>query len=74
MSNVTLSIDDVLLKKSRKYASKHNTSLYALIRRLLRMTVESDSDQWLNECFLLMDQADANSGGKKWKRSDLYDR
>lgn len=74
MGNVTISINDDLLKKSRKYATKRNTSLNALIRRLLRMTVESDSDQWLDECFSLMDQANANSGGKKWKRSDLYDR
>jgi ribonuclease D len=74
MANVTLSIDDDLLKKGRKYASKHNTSLNALIRRLLKMTVDSDSDQWLEECFSLMDQTSANSSGNKWKRSDLYER
>lgn len=74
MANVTISIDDDLLKKGRKYASKHNTSLNALIRRLLRITVESDSDHWLEECFSLMDQANANSDGKKWERSELYER
>jgi len=74
MANVTISIDDDLLKKGRKYASKHNTSLNALIRRLLRMTVESESDHWLEECFSLMDQANVSSGGKKWDRGDLYER
>ena len=74
MANVTLSIDDDLLKKGRKYASKHNTSLNALIRRLLKMTVESDSDHWLKEGFSLMDQTGANSDGKKWNRGDLYGR
>ena len=74
MANVTLSIDDDLLKKGRQYASKHNTSLNALIRRLLKMTVESDTDQWLEECFSLMDQTGANSNGNMWKRSDLYER
>ena len=74
MGNVTISINDDLLKKSRQYASNHNTSLNALIRRLLRMSVESGSEKWLDECFSLMDQAGANSWGKKWKRSDLYGR
>jgi hypothetical protein len=74
MANVTISIDDDLLNKCRKYASKHNTSLNALIRRLLRITVDSDSDHWLEECFSLMDQANANSDGKKWDRSELYER
>ena len=74
MANVTISNEDDLLKKGRKYASKHNTSLNALIRRLLKITVESESDHWLEECFSLMDQANANSDGKKWPRSDLYER
>jgi len=74
MANVTLSIDDDLLKKGRTYAAKHNTSLNALIRRLLKITVDSDSNQWLAECFSLMDQTKANSDGKKWLRSDLYER
>ncbi len=74
MANVTLSIDDDLLKKGRKYAARHNTSLNALIRRLLKITVESDSNHWLEECFTLMDQASGDSNGKNWKRGDLYDR
>lgn len=74
MANVTISIEDDLLKKGRKYAQKHNTSLNALIRRLLRKTVESGSDHWLEECFSLMDHAGINSDGKKWKREELYER
>jgi len=74
MANVTISIEDDLLKKGRKYAQKHNTSLNSLIRRLLRKTVESGSNHWLDECFSLMDQANVNSGGKKWDRDALYDR
>lgn len=73
MANVTIPIDDDLLNKIRKYASKHNTSLNALIRRLLRMAVESESEHWLEEWFSLMDQENISSVGKKWNRSDLYD-
>jgi len=74
MANVTMSIDDELLKKSRKYAARHNTSLNALIRQLLKNEVESGSKEWLDECISLMDQIDVTSDGKKWTRSDLYER
>lgn len=74
MANVTLSINDDLLKKSRLYAADHHLSLNALIRQLLRRTVESDSEQWLEECFHLMDQSEANSNGRKWNRDEVYEQ
>jgi len=73
MSNVTISIDDNLLKKSRKYAQSHGTSLNSLIRDFLKEKVENSSTNWLDECFNLMDRAKGNSEGKKWNREDLYD-
>ena len=73
MPNITISIDEELLKSGRKYAEKHRTSLNALIRKLLEDTVRLQSDEWLEECFNLMDRADANSKGKKWQREELYD-
>jgi hypothetical protein len=73
MSNITISINEKLLKSGRKYAEKHNTSLNALIRKQLEHTVGYDSTQWVEECFSLMDRANADSQGKRWKREDLYD-
>lgn len=73
MKNVTISLDDEILKAGREYARRHNTSLNALIRKLLAQTVLPDSQNWLEECFALMDQANANSRGQKWNREDLYD-
>ena len=73
MPNITISLDEELLKSGRKYAEKHQTSLNALIRKLLEDTVRLQSDEWLEECFNLMDRADANSKGKKWQREELYD-
>ena len=73
MPNITISIDEELLKSGRKYAEKHQTSLNALIRKLLEDTVRLQSNDWLEECFNLMDRADANSKGKKWQREELYD-
>jgi hypothetical protein len=73
MANITLSIDEALLKAGRKYAEKHQTSINGLIRKLLEETVESQSKDWLQECFNLMDRARGTSRGKRWKREDLYD-
>ena len=73
MANVTISIDDDLINRGRQYARLHNTSLNALIRRLLKNTVESGTDNWLREYFDLADQVNANSKGKKWTRDELYD-
>jgi len=73
MSNITISIKDELLKESRRYTKKHNTSLNALIRKLLSKTVISSSNDWFDECFDLMNKANGNSKGKKWKREELYD-
>ena len=72
MKNVTLSIDEETLKAGRDYAKKHNMSLNALIRKLLKQSVVKSSTQWLTESFELMDKAKANSKGKTWKREDLH--
>ena len=72
MPNITISLDEELLKSGRRYAEKHQTSLNALIRKLLEQTVRSQSDDWLEECFRLMDRASGNSEGRKWVREELY--
>jgi hypothetical protein len=73
MPNITISLEESLLKTGRRYAERHQTSLNALIRTLLEATVRDQSKDWLEECFSLMDQASGNSGKKRWKREDLYD-
>jgi len=72
MPNITISLDKDLLQSGRRYAEKHQTSINSLIRKLLEQTVRSQSDDWLEECFDLMDRANANSGGRKWNRDELY--
>jgi hypothetical protein len=73
MPNVTISIEESLLKKGREYARKHRTSLNALIRKLLKENVDNSND-WLRESFKLMDEANGNSKGDKWKRDELHER
>lgn len=73
MPNITISIDEDLLKSGRLYAEKHQTSINALIRKLLENTVRTQSEAWLDECFQLMDRINVNSNGKRWRREELYD-
>jgi hypothetical protein len=70
--NITISLDEELLKSGRDYAQKHQTSMNALIRKLLEQTVRFQSDDWFEECFQLMDRAGGNSEGPKWNREELY--
>ncbi len=73
MPNITIAIDDETLKAGRQYAKKHSTSLNALLRKLLKQATMSPSEDWLAECFVMMDGAKGDSGGKTWTREDLYD-
>jgi plasmid stability protein len=52
MKNITISLDDEILKAGREYAKRHNTSLNSLIRKLLAQTVLPKSQNWLEEGFI----------------------
>jgi hypothetical protein len=73
MKNVTISIDDRLLKAGRDYAHRQHTSLNNLIRKSLRNIVSDRSPLWIDECLSLMDTCAVNVKGKKWRREELYD-
>ncbi len=72
MKNITLALDEKIIRKGRKYATKHNLTLNSLVRKLLEKTVETDSSDWLEECFSKMDKVDLPKGIEKWNREDLY--
>jgi hypothetical protein len=74
MRNLTIALDESLVANARQYASRHRTTLNALIRKLLQQTVEPTADGWVDDCFAKMDAASGNSKGRTWKREDLYVR
>lgn len=60
MKNITLSIHEDLLMKSREYALKHGTSLNNLIRRLLKTTVMTDSEkEKRDKCYEILQKYEA---------------
>lgn len=73
MKNLTISLDEKLLKEGREYSRKHNISLNRLLRNTLVKTFRPKTNQWLEEAFSIMDKTKASLKGEKWKREDLYD-
>ncbi len=73
MKNLTISLDEGLLKEGREYSRKHNISLNRLLRNTLVKTFSPKTSQWLDEAFITMDKTKASLKGRKWKREDAYD-
>ncbi len=72
MKNITLSIDEETLKVGREYAHRHHISFNLLVRQLIQKTVRSDSNQWLEDTFTLMDKLKISSKGRRWVREEIY--
>ena len=72
MKNITLSIDDDILKLGREYARTHNVSFNVLVRRLIEQTVTKKSSDWLDDAFEYIDRNIDSSVGITWKREELY--
>ena len=72
MPNLTLSIDEDLLRKGREYAATRGTSLNALVRSLLRdLTCRTDAE--VAEIVERLRPSPGDSRGVGFKRDGLYD-
>lgn len=75
--NLTMAIDEDLLKKARKIAVDKNTTLTGLIRTYLNNLIEQESknkDEIITELTNLFDHSKAVVGEKTWRREDLHER
>ena len=72
MKNITLSMDENLVKTGREYARRHNVSFNVMVRKLIEQTVKAPLEKWLDDTFLLMDKLDVSSEGETWTREDLH--
>ena len=76
MKNITLAIDEKLLKEVRKYAAEHDTSVNAIVREKLAEVVApkkriADAIKRMEE---IADEGGMTVGPITWTRDDLYDR
>jgi hypothetical protein len=74
----TVYLEPDLYKGLKIKAAETSKSVSQLINESVRESLapysEAEKNPWLDHCFQLMDQAEANSGGKKWTRDEIYDR
>ncbi len=76
MANVTIKLDDDMLRRVRIHALEHGTSLNALVSAYLERLVGEDPTKRAGERIVaIAEEARASSGpgGRTWRRDDLYD-
>ena len=77
MSNITLSVDDEIIKKVRKIAIDKNTTLTAMVRDYLTSVANRDAQEKnqaimkLRHSFKTMSR---KMGRRKWNREILHER
>jgi metal-responsive CopG/Arc/MetJ family transcriptional regulator len=76
MKNVTMSLDDDLLRAARRVAAERDTTLNALVREYLeRLTrQESHAKQAKARILELCRQSTAEVGPRTWTRDQLHER
>jgi len=76
VANITLKIDEELLKKARRLALRRKTSINAIVRKGIEEFVSGDFSreaavQGLEAFFR---QSKARVGAKAWTRDELHER
>ena len=72
--NLTISLDDDLLRKARAHASRRGLSLQALIREHLRALVGlQPAEDAARELLDLMERDGGHSGGRRIGRDEAYE-
>ena len=74
--NITLSIDEEVVKKVRRVALERDTTLTAMVRDYLTSLADSDAATRKARADRLMETLERSSrdiGPRTWTRDDLYD-
>ncbi len=77
MPNITLSVDDEIIKKVRKIAIDKNTTLTAMVREFLTSMATRDARE-KNEAVKRLQRSfielSSDMGRRKWSRENLHGR
>lgn len=77
MANLTVTVDDQVLRRARMKAIEQGTSVNAVVSQYLqRYAGVGETATALNDFLEIAGRVDAGSGpeGRSWRREDLYDR
>ncbi len=74
--NITLAVDEEVLKRAKIVAAQRRMSLSAMVREYLSSLLEKEhfEDAARNALLKLIDETEADMGDHKWNREALYDR
>ena len=77
MSNITISLDDDILKKAKKIAIDKDTSFSGLIREYIKGLVDQEERGrvlMIEELDSLFAHSNARIGRRTWTRDELHER
>lgn len=76
MANLTISIDEEILKKARMRALEEGTSVNAILRQHLERFVGMGNQyrQATDNILAIARRSKAASKGRRWTRDEIYDR
>lgn len=77
MPNITLSVDDKIIKKVRKIAIDQNTTLTAMVRDFLRSVAERggpEAERAVRNLKASFAKYSRDMGSRTWKRDELHER
>ena len=76
MKNITLAIDEKLLKEVRKYAAEHDTTVNAIVREKLAEVVAPQKRiaDAIEQMRKIADEGGMTVGPITWTRDDIYER
>jgi hypothetical protein len=79
MANLTISVDDEMLKRARIRALEENTSVNAVLGRYLEEYARTEElmrrrEEALNAILELASRCEAARDGKTWTRDELHER
>jgi predicted transcriptional regulator len=76
MANITLKIDDGLLKNARKLAFQRKTSINAIVKKRLEEFVARDlsREATLSGLETFFQRSKARVGKKTWTRGEIHER
>lgn len=74
MKNITLSVPEDIIRKSREYAKKHGTTLNEMVRQFLTVTVSREEKTYLNDIDQHLNTYGVKTRSLQYKRDDLHER
>jgi plasmid stability protein len=76
MANLTLSIDDQLLKKARKVALEHDSSVNKMVRDYLRRVVseQEGSEDPVSDLMAYFERTSVPVSPMRFSRDELHER